>query len=478
MFAPLLLFVTLAVTSRSTRVLSKTVELGKVVDLREINLLEDFQEHEKTIFEPFDSKCFIDETHDPKGKEFKEYYKNSNTFYKSLGLQSGLDASLQSSYTLGFSLKVATKSMSSETNTVSGMSFRAVAKTEKILVKRDCLEGDGANLKKSFLKALKYLPVRVKYPWKESSWEAYHNFLKKYGTHIVTSVSRGASFRQMTFAESSKSYSERNFEVRSCLSLAGFTTAGEVDFKGCANISQIEKSRAINMDTTDKVFVSGGSLDTGTKLFAKETRSVKGIQKLLNEAREAPSTIEHTFVAIWNILQTRYEIGSDNHIRGLNLEHYFLGFLNYGCPYIARKIEVQKFSHTKTSNKTSPKFECTIAEQGCHSNNDCHYKAVRCSCYGDSCVAHKSVKPDNAVPKTTAYLNYDQDWGWGGCVWKVPGFYCRCKNKKRKQRVRTWPVHIKDAAAHNARSHNGHLEAKDPAQRKSKGKEETRTFHL
>lgn len=320
---------------------------------------------------------------------------------------------------------------------------------------------------------LKDLPVTIKSPWEESSWRAYENFLKKYGSHILTSVSRGVSFRQMAFAESSKSYSERDFEVSSCLSLAGFTTAGEVGFKGCANISQIEKSRARNMSVSDQVFVLGGCDDTGTKLLDKGTRSVKGIHKLLNEANEAPSSIEHTFDAIWNILQTRYDIGSDNYKRGLNLEYYFLGFLNYGCPYIPSangKIEVQKFDHTKTSSKNAPDFECTIAEQGCHSNNDCHYKAFWCSCYGDSCVAHKSVKLDNAVPKTTAYLNYNRDWGWGGCNWKVAGSYCGCYNKKRNRRVRTWPVHIRDAAAHKAPSHSGHLEAKDPAQRKPKEK--------
>ena len=170
------------------------------------------------------------------------------------------------------------------------------------------------------------------------------------------------------------------------MSLAGFTTAGKVGFKACTNISQIEKSRAKNMNMRDKVFVFGESLDTHNKLLDEETRSVKEIQKLLNEARQAPSSIEQTFVAIWSILQTRYAIESHNYIRGLNLEHYFLGFLNYGCPYIPSangKIEAQKFDHTETSTKNSPPFECTIAEQGCHSDNDCHYKFAWCSCYGD-----------------------------------------------------------------------------------------------
>lgn len=44
------------------------------------------------------------------------------------------------------------------------MSFNAVAITEKILVKRDCLEGDDAKLKKGFVEDLKDIPVTIKYP--------------------------------------------------------------------------------------------------------------------------------------------------------------------------------------------------------------------------------------------------------------------------------------------------------------------------
>lgn len=49
----------------------------------------------------------------------------------------------------------------------------------------------------------------------------------------------------MTFAESSKSYSERDFEVKICLLLAGPTATEEVGFKACADISQSEKSKAV-----------------------------------------------------------------------------------------------------------------------------------------------------------------------------------------------------------------------------------------
>lgn len=495
MFASLVLFTCLIVVSTSTGApsegpsSSKTVELGKVIDLRGTNILGDFQERERTIFEPFDSKCFIDEKKKVQSsRKFMEYYENSNAFYSSLATQSELDVSLQSSYTLGVSLKVATKSKSSQTNKVSGMSLNAVAITEKLLVRRGCLEGNEATLKEKFVKDFELLQEKIEKPWEKSSWEPYHSFLKTYGSHVITSVTFGASFRQMTFAESSKSYNERDFEVKSCLSLAGPTTAGEADFKACADISQNEKSRASKMSTTDKVFVLGGSLDTRNKLLDQKTRSPKEIQKLLNEASKAPASIEHTFVAIWNILQSRFDTGSPNHNRGLNLEYYYLGFLNYGCHYIPSiggEVAIQKFDYIastterfaafdrpKRSPKISPEFECTLAKEGCHNSKDCHYKPIWCSCHGNSCVRYKSETQDNGAIKETAYANSNSNWGWHGCSWKVAGSVCRCTNSNRDARKVVWSLPSRDRPTHKARSHGGHRQTKDAVQKKPKGKEE------
>ncbi|KAL9983878.1 hypothetical protein ACROYT_G006123 [Oculina patagonica] len=473
MFTLVVLFICLTVVSISTGAASKTEELGKVVDLRGTDLLSDFQEREITIFESLDPECFIDETKGIKSsRKFMQYYENSNSFYSSLASQSELDASLQSSYTLGVTLNVATKSKSSKEHKVSGMSLNALAVNEKVVLKRGCLETDKTTLTKGFLKDLDLLPLVVNDPWKSNSWEAYHSFLRKYGSHVITSVSIGSSFRQMTFAESDKSYSERQFEVKSCLSLAGGTPAGEGSFKACIDISSEEKKTASSMSTSDKVFVLGGNPETRNKLLDQETRTVEQIQQLLNEAKESPSSIEHTFFAVWNMLQSRFNPGEPNHIRGLNLEYYYLGFLNYGCPYVSGAgVAIQKFDHTSSSTKTSPEFVCSLAKEGCQSNNDCHYHSgIWCSCHGDSCVRYKSVTQDNGSKKETAYANYDSGWGWKGCDWHTPGFYCGCYNSNRKWRKTVWSRPSKDAATH--KHHGGHRDAKDKGHRKPKRKEE------
>ena len=477
MFASFVLFTCLVFVSTSTSAPSggKPEELGKAVNLRDANILGDFQELERTIFEPFNKKCFIDETKTiQSSRKFMEYYENNRAFYSSLATQSELDVSLQSSYTLGVTLQIATKSKSSETNKVSGMSLNALAINEKILVRRGCLEGDEATLTDQFLADLELLPEKIEEPWQKSSWEAYNSFLKTYGSHVITSVTLGASFRQMTFAESSESYSERDFEVKSCLSLAGPTAVGEVGFKACADISQSEKSKASQINTSDKVFVLGGNPDTRNKLLDQETRSAEEIQKLLDEASEAPSSIEHTFVAISNVLQSRFKIGSPNHIRGLNLQYYFLGFLNYGCNYVkGGSVQIQKFDYTPGYTKTSPEFECSLADQGCQSDNDCHYKPIWCSCHGDSCVRYKTETHDNGSKKVTAYANSDTNWGWRGCGWKVAGSYCHCVNENLKDRKTVWSLPSRDCPSHKARSNGGyHHTTKNAVQKKPKVEEE------
>ena len=97
MFAPFVLFTCLVFVSSFTSAPSggKIEEFGKAVNLREANLLADFQELERTIFQPFNTKCFIDETKTiQSSRKFMEYYENDRAFYSSLATQSELDVSL------------------------------------------------------------------------------------------------------------------------------------------------------------------------------------------------------------------------------------------------------------------------------------------------------------------------------------------------------------------------------------------------
>ena len=76
----------------------------------------------------------------------------------------------------------------------------------------------------------------------------------------------------MTFAESSKAYTERDFHVKACISVAGPTQVGKAGVSACSNVSQSEISKASKRK--------------------RETNS-----KLANGV----TSVQHTFMAIWTI---------------------------------------------------------------------------------------------------------------------------------------------------------------------------------
>ena len=439
---------------------SATRELGRAINLRRTNLLGDFLEGEASVFERLPEKCFVKQKLQYTGSNY-DYYASTRAFYSKLAVGAGLDASLQSTFTLGVTLSTLVQTSSSKESKVSGISLNVRALTDKILVDKDCLDND-ATLTKSLVHDFERLPVKINEPWLLNSWRPYNSFLDEHGSHIITSVERGASIVQTAFAQSSESYSERDFQVKSCVSLAGPTSVGKIGVEACANVSKSEISKAKDMQTTDKLVLRGGTEQTRNKLRTKRTAEL--IEDFLNEASKSDSAVQHTFRPLWKILQNRFPIGSDNYVRALNLEYFYLGYLNYGCKYSeSGGVDIQKFDYSRVSTKTSPDFQCTLASEGCHNNGDCHYKPIWCSCRGPSCIHYKSDKQDTGIIKTTAYANTGQDWGWHGCGWRLAGSWCECQNRNRYLRKTVWQLPTRDVVQKDA-FRGGHWKFDTPDQ--------------
>ncbi|RMX43828.1 hypothetical protein pdam_00023928 [Pocillopora damicornis] len=259
------------------------------------------------------------------------------------------------------------------------------------------------------------------------------------------SVETGSRFQQMVFAESSESYSQRDFQVKACILAAGPTNVGKLNVSACSSVNSSEILKAKNMSTSETRFVRGGLRDTNSAL-TKGT-SAELIEKLMNEADDAPSPVQHTFRPIWEILKDRFKTGSKNHIRATILQYYYSGYLGYGCLYSkSGDVEVQKFDYTKQSESKKPEFECSLAKEG------------------KTGVRYKSVKQITDQTKHTAYIN-KRKWDWKGCGWKVAGSWCTCKNKDRNERKVVWLLSNsnQDAGRHKAPGNGTYFEAKDPA---------------
>ena len=106
------------------------LNLEKVINLRKINLLADFQHEEASMFEPLSPTCFRKTEAHHTGSGY-DYYASTKAFYSKMASTASLEASLQSTFTLGATLSSVIQTASAEESNVSGMSLIVLALTEK-----------------------------------------------------------------------------------------------------------------------------------------------------------------------------------------------------------------------------------------------------------------------------------------------------------------------------------------------------------
>ena len=387
-------------------------------------------------------RCTIENTKDISIQTFS-YYKDTYAAYSSLATTAGLESSLKTGFSLGLSLEYASKGLSEFVRSVTGNSLLIRAFHSQDTLNEACLP-DEKNFDGNFLEQFRKLPVEIQDPWYSNAWKQYDVFLNTYGSHVVSSVFLGSSINQMVFAETDDSYKERDFKVGSCLALAGPKNVTDLGVSVCSGFHESEISKVSKMSMNDHLVVRGGTPETRNELIKHRTADL--IEKFLNEAKETKSAIQYTLTSLWSILQTLF-VGkhTENFIRAVNLEYYYLGFLNYGCDYRSGGgQDLQLFNFAKGSSTTSPQYECSLAPEGCHSNNDCHRKGLTwCSCRGPSCVTYTDIKLDHDCNgKTTAIINTETDWEGRGC--EISHFRCYCKNPSEERKT-VWKIDNKRA---------------------------------
>lgn len=381
---------------------------------------------------------------DDSAKRF-DYYKNTRAFYTSVATTSGLENSLKTDFSLGYTLAIASKGFSDDNLSVTGNSLLIEASYGQDMLDKICLKFE-ENFHPEFLKSLRNLPSTILEPWNSNAWKAYDVFLKAHGSHAVTSTLLGSSINQMVFAETVDSYKERDFKVKSYLSLAGTKNISELGVSVCSGIDKSEISLVSEMAMSDYLDIRGGSTETRNELIKHRTADL--IEKFMNEAKASKSAIQYKLTPLWEMLQALYA-GKDteNFLRAVNLEYYYLGYLNYGCYYESDGgQDLQKFDFTKHSSPNSPQYECSLAPQGCHSDDDCHRRAVAwCSCRGPSCVRYRDVKlVYTCKEKKKAEINMEADWEWHGCEMSFFKGHCYCRSPS-KRRTTVWKIENKHA---------------------------------
>lgn len=253
-----------------------------------------------TIFDSIPEKCIVEESTGNYRKE-ENFYKSTKSLYSAISTNTGIELNLQGQFTMGASIQAVTNNVASKDSMISGSSLQMYAESKESSLSRDCI--NDLKFKSNFIEDFRKLNKIIQKPWLKQSWRHYKSFLKKYGSHVVKTIRSGSSLYQYQFAETDKAYSERNFTVKACASLAGPTNVGELGLSACSSVTKDDIKRVSDLKIMSKLVVRGGKADTRAKLVNK--RDKDSIEKFLQEGKTDPAPIVYKFIEIWDLLQAR-----------------------------------------------------------------------------------------------------------------------------------------------------------------------------
>ena len=419
---------------------SATYSIGEAFYLPKRDLLGTFTEG-ASIFQDIPKEC-IKYHNQSKTRNDRSFYESADSFYRSMSDASSISASLIGPFTMGVSLSSASQSMSSGSVEVTGTSINIYTLKDYYEISKDCLNEE--QFSKGFEKDFESLPTKIEDPSKHSDWGDYLTFLKKYGSHILTAVHRGSRMMQLTFAEKSKKYSEKDLAAGACISLAKEPTqAGLLGVNACGNYSKEDIQRVSGMSMSNKMTLLGGTTETRSELQQKRTPEL--IKQFMREGETDPSPAFYEFESIWSVLKGRF-IGQRTAplLRALNLEAYYKGMLDFGCSRRERgKVVLREFVLTSTAA-----YECQIPPEGCQTDKDCSVNVLACYCHGASCVDSRKVDDPSSKIKEERFIrktrsgDYDEGIN-NSCRRSLGG--CDCDSNWAEGRETIWPSSQKRA---------------------------------
>ena len=384
--------------------------------------------------------CYINSTQSELNTKMS-YYSNTESIFKSLATDTGLSGDMTTSFSLGASLDTVTQNIDGSRRKVSGMTLKVYAYEKKISFNRQCMVTEGI-LDRSVTSAFENLPEVINSPHLASSWAQYQTFLTAFGSHFVSDVRYGSSIFQNVFSQSSFEYSYRKLAVKACVSLAGIGSGTAIENLGvsvCTNITNEEAQQSSETASSSTLVVKGGTRETRAELYRNRTGEL--ISKFLNESNETQMAVMYSLIPVWTALEYNY-LGTPHYAKTKNLEAFYKGYLNFDCRYkIDGKIPLQRFELVQNTASTVPSYQCVIPDQGCHTDDDCHYKfGPWCSCHGNTTVKYTTRDLLNGKTKQSASVFRDGGWAWQGCYLDKWSFWTKCICDKKQFTWQTiWP---------------------------------------
>ena len=357
-------------------------------------VIDVYKDNGKSIFETLKDTCYQYKS-DSTTVDKRSTFTNTRSFYKAIAVDTQLSFSYVGKFTLGATLRAKVEDASFFEEEITGTSIIIYNQVSTALLDKDCRSGSKTKLSEELIKDLRNLPTVVEDSEERSSWEGYRNFLRKYGSHVVTHTYLGTSIKHWTFAKKNKQYTSKQINVKSC---AKFGLRWLSGVKACAGVTEDHIEQVKDVEVQSEIKLQGGSESTRNLLLSNRSDAV--IKQFLNEAQEYRKPIRQKYTAIWEIIKDKF-FSSDRKLYaiGLNLEQYYLGFLQFGCSVIPGKNDMllRRFQLSPKSKEESikndthyrPHYWCVLEKEGCHSDADCHrYGGFQSNCDGRTCVEH------------------------------------------------------------------------------------------
>ena len=350
----------------------------------------------RSIFKDISDSCFR-KTDESSTTNDRTLFQDTETFYRSLATDSSLSVELEGKYTMGATLNAKTKSMSRGEVDVTGTSIDIWNHVSTAIIEKDCIAGSQIQLSDDFMLNLNALPNITK-PERETSWVLYHDFLTDYGSHVVTQTYYGSSLKHWTFSRKDKKYTQEQINLKSCVDFEGPTNVGQLNVTACAGVTHEQVKKVMNLEMSSNLELHGGSDETRNQLQQKGP-STELITKFLNEGRKLESPVKYKYTPIWDILRWKYSADPRDrrYAIALNLEQYYMGFLDFGCsllPPSGEGLLLRRFKFSLFSSELIPHYVCELEKEGCHSDNDCQAGWFFHSfCSGPTCVEHVPASP-------------------------------------------------------------------------------------
>ena len=358
-------------------------------------------------------KC-IKEVDDAKNKRSFLFYEDQKSFYHSMRTEVGIGGDLMNAFTMGATLNAVSGSSGFINTVIKGATLDIASYSRQKYIDMDCIHESELAQKVQY--DFERLPATIDRPEQKNSWIAYHTFLKNYGSHFVQKVFYGSRINQYVFSKYSSEYDSHEFNIKACEKFEGPTNIGKLGISLCQGYNQSDTKAVKNMYVNAKLVLRGGENETRAALSIKRTKEL--IERFLNEADKSKQPISYTYLPIWTLLKGIYLYSTDHLRKAVNLENYYKGYLNFGCPLQSiNNHVVQKFQLAKDPG-TLPGYQCVIAPTGCHQNDDCQYRdAFWCQCKGDTCINYSNkLQYDTGSTRDIPYAFVEDGWGWQGCV--------------------------------------------------------------